>query len=89
MSLPPRDHIPENALFDEKIRKILREYDVFARADSERDVAARFHALRGKELGFSRDSLKRWLLLRRRYCRAGNGSNAQVTGSRKDSPPLG
>jgi hypothetical protein len=70
LPLPPRDHIAERVLFDENIRKILREYDSYARAEPERDpepVAARFHALRGKELGFSPRSLKRWLLLRRRY----------------------
>jgi hypothetical protein len=68
--LPPRDHIAERVLFDESVRKILREYDAYAMGSAEKDVepvAARFHALRGEELGFSRASLKRWLLLRRRY----------------------
>jgi hypothetical protein len=70
LSLPPRDRIAERVLFEESVRKILREYDAYARAEPEKDsepVTARFHALRGKDLGFSRDSLKRWLLLRRRY----------------------
>ena len=68
--MPPRDHIAERVLFDENVRKILTEYDAYARAAPERDaepIAVRFHTLRGKEVGFSRESLKRWLLLRRRY----------------------
>lgn len=70
LTVPPRVNIAERVLFDEDIRKILREFDVYARAErakgSEPSVA-RFHALRGKELKFSLDSLKRWLSLRRQF----------------------
>jgi hypothetical protein len=70
--MPPRDTIPENILFEEDIRKILSEFDAYVRAEHAEsfDAAApRFHALRGKELGFSPELLKSWLSLRRRYCK--------------------
>ena len=68
--MPPRVGIAHGVLFDEGILKILREFDSYAQAELEKGSEpspARFHALRGEELGFSPRSLKRWLLLRRRY----------------------
>jgi hypothetical protein len=68
--VPPRVNIAERVLFDEHIRRILKEFDSYAqaeRAKGSEPTAARFHALRGKELRFSADSLKRWLSLRKRY----------------------
>jgi len=68
--MPPRVDIPKGVLFDKDILKIVMEFDSYAQAEiakGSEPSPARFHALRGKELGFSPDSLKRWLLLRRRY----------------------
>ena len=70
LPVPPRVNIAERVLFDEDIRKILLEFDIYARTERARGsepTLARFHALRGNELGFSLVSLKRWLSLRRRF----------------------
>ena len=70
LPVPPRVNIAERVLFDEDIRKILREFDVYARTERTKGSEpslTRFHALRGKELKFSLDSLKRWLSLRRQF----------------------
>ena len=68
--MPPRMNIAERVLFNEDMRKILREFDAYSRAELAKGAEptlVRFHALRGKELGFSPNSLKRWLSLRRRF----------------------
>lgn len=62
--------IAGRALFDDERLKILREFDAYVRAErakgSEPSVT-QFHALRGRELKFSGQSLLRWIVLRRRY----------------------
>jgi hypothetical protein len=68
--VPPRVNIAERVLFDAHIRKILKEFDSYARAERAKGcdpTVAQFHALRGEKLRFSADSLKRWLSLRKRY----------------------
>jgi hypothetical protein len=68
--MPPRVDIAHGLLFDKGTLKILMEFDSYAQAElakGSEPSPAGFHALRSKELGFSPDSLKRWLLLRRRY----------------------
>lgn len=68
--MPARVTIADRALFDDEIRAILNAFDAYVRAEQANGAeptVARFHALRGKELGFTVQSLQRWLTMRRRY----------------------
>lgn len=70
--MPPREMIAEHVLFDGNTLGILREFDAYApaaHANGSEPSATHFHALRGKDLGFSSESLKRWLAIRRRHAR--------------------
>ena len=68
--MPPRDKIAERVLFSEDIRKVLQEFDAYARSERARGAeptAEKFHALRGEALQFSHKSLHAWLSIRRRH----------------------
>ena len=68
--MPPRDKIDEHILFSEDIRKVLREFDAYARSEPAKGAEAtveKFHALRGEALEFSHKSLQAWLSIRRRH----------------------